>query len=410
MRPARALPSSLKQALALPEQKPGPDALEVEIDVAPWLFGGGVKPRESDPLTRVRPASVLGAVQACWRLLAEAKDLDTLRTQERAVFGGAGTAAPFRLAVTKQRPGKEVPAPGINASGGYLAFPAREERTTRRPAMTLWSDVGARLTFLADREPTLPESLRRAVELWLLIGGVGGRTRRGLGAVQARNGDLEVKGVDDLGRRLHRLLDSAPRAPKCNGTVRSVREVWLTEASFQDANTCLAKLEAWYRSYRQDRRPPKAGGRPGRSYWDEPEQIRCLTRRRDPSHPPLPMAPNRHPPGFARAALGLPIVFHFKDRGDPPTTTLVGQKAKPSTDRVERLASPLWFRPVRVGEKEWVGLVLLTSAPYLPPGGLLLTDGNNHRWPPPGPPDVERVFRDLLDRPVAGKPLRPVIP
>lgn len=405
---ARALPPNLEKALGRPEPSRGPDALRVEIDVAPWLFGGGAKTRESDPLTRVRPASVLGAVQACWRLLADARDLDELRAQERAVFGGAGEAAPFRLAVSGQRPGRPVQAPGINAPGGYVAFPAREERSTGRQAMTLWSDVGARLEFVGDRGKPIPDGLRRAVELWLLVGGVGGRTRRGLGAVQARDGDLRVKDVGDLERRLCQLLKEAPRDPKCGGAVRSIRGVWLTPTTFDTAEACLFALEEWYRSYRQDRPPPREKGQRGRSYWDEPERIRELTGRRDRRNAPLRADHRRHPPGFARAALGLPIVFHFKDRDDPQPTMLVGRDRNTKAGTVERLASPLRFRPVRVGDRKWVGLVLLTSGPYLPREGLLLTAGRD-RWTPQGTPDVERVFKDLLERPVDGNALRRVV-
>lgn len=398
---SRNLPEGLLDRVAGAERKltPEPGVLTVPITLAPWLFGGGAKTRESDPLTRVRPTSVLGGVQACWRLLTDARDADDLRAREEAIFGGAGRPAVFRLAVTGQRPGKEVVAPRMGDPGGYLAFPAREERTTGVAAMTLWSDVGATLRFSPARAGgALPDELRRAIELWLLLGGVGGRTRRGLGAVQATAGELVVAGAADLDRRLQRLLGPAPRGAKCGG-VRSVRAVWRTEGVFPDALTCLKALEAWYKGYRQHRRLPKEG-RPGRSYWDEPEQLRRITRSREPRHTPLEPH-SAHPKGFARAALGLPIVFHFKDRADPPQSMLVAAKS-------DRMASPLWFRPVAVGREQWVGVVAQLSGPYHKDNTLRLKWGRGEE-PVPITPEIDRVFRDLVATPVAGKALRPVV-
>jgi hypothetical protein len=38
--------------------------------------------------------------------------------------------------------------------------------------------------------------------------------------------------------------------------------------------------------------------RPGRSYWDEPELIRTLTRTRSPRHAPLPLRRGDHADGW----------------------------------------------------------------------------------------------------------------
>jgi CRISPR-associated protein Cmr1 len=51
----------------------------------------------------------------------------------------------------------------------------------------------------------------------------------------------------------------------------------------------------------------------------------------------------------------MPIVFHFKDRGEPPDTRL-----KPKER--ERMASPLILRPVRVG-KQWHPAALVLRVP-----------------------------------------------
>ena len=56
--------------------------------------------------------------------------------------------------------------------------------------------------------------------------------------------------------------------------------------------------------------------------------------------------------------MGLPIVFHFKDKGDPEDTTL--QRAE--TGRT-RMASPVITKAVQVGEKQYRPLIMVLNAP-----------------------------------------------
>ena len=89
------------------------------------------------------------------------------------------------------------------------------------------------------------------------------------------------------------------------------------------------------------------GGRPGRSRWPEPDAIRRHRHRNAPGHQPEHPVDGQYP----RAAFGLPIVFHFKDRGDPPDAKLVPRKG-------DRMASPLILRPYFDG-KQYRPLALL---------------------------------------------------
>jgi CRISPR-associated protein Cmr1 len=158
--------------------------------------------------------------------------------------------------------------------------------------------------------------------------------------------------------------------------------------------TCLARVEDWYRGYRQDR--GRGAKRPGRSYWDEPELIRTLTRTRSPRHAPLPLRRGDHADGWARAVLGLPISFQFVDRaqGDPDPSMLAGTTRIDRTS-IDRMASALLFRPVRVDRGRYAAVVVRLSEPYLPPGGLVL---RYHEQPQdvPSPTDPDRVWNDLF--------------
>jgi CRISPR-associated protein Cmr1 len=81
---------------------------------------------------------------------------------------------------------------------------------------------------------------------------------------------------------------------------------------------------------------------------------------------------------FPRGQFGLPIIFHFKDKGEPSDTTLQGAHH-------DRLGSPLILRPL-ICKDGAIGLgAKLVS--YDPPGGYILKGA-------PKDPPVEVHFTD----------------
>jgi CRISPR-associated protein Cmr1 len=66
---------------------------------------------------------------------------------------------------------------------------------------------------------------------------------------------------------------------------------------------------------------------------------------------------------FPRAELGLPIVFHFKDRIDPPDTVLYPGDG-PEGKR-ERMASPLILKPVALQNGQFVPVIVQLKTPPL---------------------------------------------
>jgi CRISPR-associated protein Cmr1 len=69
---------------------------------------------------------------------------------------------------------------------------------------------------------------------------------------------------------------------------------------------------------------------------------------------------------FPRGQFGLPIIFHFKDKGDPPDTTL-----KPALEGTDRRASPLLIRPLAQNRT----VVAVLEGRRVPPGGVVLAGG-----------------------------------
>lgn len=380
--PVRSHPDPSLDSLATLEPVKG-DEWAIDVDVDPWIFGGGARPRKHDPMQALRPPSILGHLRFFFRLLASVPDVTELRAQEDRVFGAASRPAPFRIDVRMLADGQLVDAPAITSPLGYVAFAARRQVNPPVDAMKLLQGARARIVLRGILDP----ALLRAAKLWTLLGGIGGRTRRGLGAVQTSLWGKDVTALDDA---LRTLIADAPRGSKCGGSVRSIASVWRSAGEEPTAVACLARVEDWYRGYRQDR--SRGRERPGRSYWDEPELIRAATQTRSPRHGPLPPR-GRHAAGWARAVLGLPIGFQFVDskQEDPDHSMLAGE------ERIDRMASALLFRPVRVDRDRYVAVVVQLSEPYLPPGGLGLRY-HKQLMPVPSPAEPHRVWNELFTR------------
>ena len=136
-------------------------------------------------------------------------------------------------------------------------------------------------------------------------------------------------------------------------------------------------LDCWFdlintlQAFRQQR-PKKANGYPGQSKWPDADEVRRLWKHVHPSAPPLAHTPKHPGQGFPRAAFGLPIIFHFKDKGDPDDTTLQGVNttAQGQEVDVERWASPLILRPLRLGGN-YVGLAAILKNSLISPLNLV---------------------------------------
>ena len=158
-----------------------------------------------------------------------------------------------------------------------------------------------------------------ALRWWASFAGVGARTRRGFGAVKVQCAEVDpvqIAEVDSLGG----WMVAGPAGHDALAVWRSAIEP--------------------LRRFRQGIGIGRggAGRKPGRSNWPEADTIRRVTGNsaHDPRHPLEGVYP--------RAAFGLPIVFHFKDRGDPSDETL--EPAGPA----DRMASPLILRPYFDGQ------------------------------------------------------------
>ena len=291
------------------------------------VFGGGVKPGEVDRSLPIRAGALRGQLRFWWRLLNGAGRKPTdLFVAESALWGGISSKGPQASQVTLQVKAKPVGNHQLTARRRQRDFPAYAlilERSDDPKLLNAGYDFELVLRFKRNVTDQQREQVIEALRWWASFAGVGARTRRGLGAVRVISTDVDLKPV-------------------------SIKEVesrggrMILGQSGRNAVHAWKKAVEALRDFRQGEeigRNPGAGRYPGRSRWPEPDTIRRLTKKQAVGHAP------EHPvDGFyPRAAFGLPVVFHFKDRHDPRDSVL-------EPEGCDRMASPLILRPYFDGQ------------------------------------------------------------
>lgn len=348
-----------------------------------YVFGGGVSVRDhekpNDSVTPVRVASVRGQLRFWWRACnpSGCKTVEELRQREGEIWGSTSQPSKVEVIVLSQPSlhqrvpvyryddwGRLTVCDGMQeiAYGAFPLQPSRSEQGHRASPGALY-DYGSSpftLRFL------YPEEIRADVEAalwaWESFGGLGGRTRRGFGAI-VREGSAGFESVGSAlsGYQDHPLIAHVPS---------------LSQARLAAARKLHAEaLDAWKAGLRllqtirqgpgAGRNPPQPGTRKpaGRSRWPEPDEIRKLTGQSAPLH----SNPVVTVPRFPRAAFGMPIVFHFHP-GSPHEPGSAGDPGmKPlqlQPEGSERFASPLILRPIPDGQGfRTIALALSSDVP-----------------------------------------------
>ncbi|GIW29299.1 MAG: type III-B CRISPR module RAMP protein Cmr1 [Meiothermus sp.] len=348
-----------------PKLKSGWIELERTYRLLTPLFGGGVNPKYADPVSAVRATEIKGQLRFWWRAArAGGLSLQAMREQEAELFGASsgdkGLASPLVLEIEpldlgQERepfylePGKSFPKNRPEIAPGYVAFPLQSNRQDPKNYPVR---VGVRFRLRLRYPERVRQEIEAALWAWEHFGGVGGRTRRGFGAIWPEDATPPTQqAIQAEWNKFVRKGEAPEGVPSLSGAR------WrLVERSWRE----VADL---YQKFRQARNAGQQPNRPGRSRWPEPDAIRNLLGRAAPKH----RQPILQPPilKFPRAQFGLPIVVHFKDSDDPSTQIV------PASSEIERLASPLIFRPL--ADKR--SIVLILNTPRTPPGGVALQTG-----------------------------------
>jgi CRISPR-associated protein Cmr1 len=356
------------------------------------LFGGGVKPGEADPVTVIRGTEIRGHLRFWWRACCGGQfdgHLARMKEAEDILWGAASTSDHLRVSqvqictvindqsrgqpfVVKDRQGQpltnrrgqSIRVSDPNSPYGYAAFPLND-----KPDATVRE--GVKFTLIMTFPVTHKKEIEAALWAWETFGGIGGRTRRGFGAlrcIKVNNEAVELSEATQVADIIQQRLEDY----EISGTWPDNVPHLTQSPSFKVTRPYPNADAAWKYLIRKLKEFRQARDNNGRSLWPESRAIRYQFGR------PAPQI-NK----FPRAAFGLPIIFHFTSVGKgyvPPDTILKGPQS-------ERLASRLILRPLACADNQAVGLALILEAPISPPGGIILKDA-------PNDPAVELTLTD----------------
>lgn len=353
--------------------------LRYQCQLVTPMYGGGVKAGVVDEAMPIRATAIRGQLRFWWRLLnardeaGNALAAKALFEKERQVWGGLGDSNSLtksRVSVSvragssvrtqpvgkmqlKQNGKQEFRFSESWKDGDYALFPAAPNKGKDAIGEILPAGYAFELLIeaLPGAAPLSDEQwagVQDAVRWWAVFGGVGARTRRGLGAVKVTSSDGKVMAVPAQAA----IEKAGCRLVVVNKAQQKAVDAW------QDG---VKKLKAFRQGVGVGRNGPAKDSKSpaGRSRWPEADAIRRLSGRQSRLHPPVHPAGNQ----FPRAAFGLPIITHFKDEsaGDPRDTEMVPVvRGETKT----RMASPLVLRPL-FSDGRWYPAVLQLPVGHL---------------------------------------------
>lgn len=432
----RILPAALQTVPSKEWKTDRSFSVKLELECVTPLIGGGVESYVPDTVDYVRVPGIRGRLREFWRALEPApRDSNSLFRGEICLWGGVTpddigsgkSRVEIRVHVPRKNRGREYPAgwhePRRN--GGFSALPKWRDPTLsygcfplQQPRKAL-DAAGGRMPRVGTRN--LREGLRFQIELrlapakeltdadtriveanrllgslfcWVYLGGLGGRTTRGFGALRVCGQvDIQSNGIEPEYTEKWIELFAGPRKAE-------TAEQWLRKGlALAGIGDCTESSEAppgsqeqpWHfewptlhgakiyagppqatadaahgmllralQTFRQGegvgRNPGQGTGRPGQSRWPE---ANLLKRKRDEvakskrewEHPPPEFSGNASAP---RAAFGLPIVVSFKDEKDFPANATL----EAAGNGGGRWTSPVRLRPVLCADGRWVPLVV----------------------------------------------------
>lgn len=388
----RAAPPQAPSYEALPEKRSRAARagrarceMEVLVEVVTPIFGGGVRARELDDVDVIRVPSVRGHLRFWWRALVghQFDRAEDLYRRESEMWGSATAGAHGNrsaIEVTTDVDAKWVGHPddstvSMQQADAYSLWPARAPVASRRKPGTRF-----RLLLVAPRD--LETELRNAVRAWLLFGGYGSRTRRGLGSLRVPESAAEWLPLRAERHSLTRLfgLDifAAPELVFLDTPWLAGSALHVGEPKSSASAAWTAALES-LREFRQGtdgeqgeraREPSTDPRRPSISNWPEADKVRRLTGRTD-GHPPKHNAT----PAWPRGGFGLPIVGRFQHEArdgsvleEPAPFELHWQR---QGENRARLASPLIVKALPLADGSFVPCALWLGRAH-PPGNVVL--------------------------------------
>ena len=335
-----------------------------QVQLITPMFGGGTRAGEPDDLMPIRATAIRGQLRYWWRFLARHRkdnplDGESLFAAEREIWGGMAEndtdySSKVRLRIRDIR--KKNVQEYDEKEAPYALFPARKQQGDNRARKLVREGLTFTLEIAAPSQ-LMTDEVEPALRWWATFGGLGSRTRRGLGTVEVR----PVDNPECLGGVLHVSKNEVNQAcSQCRVVMldkqNDAKEAWVLAVKILQQFRQLTpvfqgyKIVDWEGIGRRTRTKNIDGQdrlMPGKSNWPEADAIRRKTGRFISRHRPNSTAPIC----FPRILFGLPLHFSFFSDGHiPPDTDLSAVSGGTVYDRI---ASPLILKPVAVGYGEY---------------------------------------------------------
>lgn len=396
------------------------------------MVGGGAQAGQTDTHLPIRPSGVRGHLRFWWRMMHRHKfvsedgqlDVIGMRAREAEMWGSTEVPSAVQMRVQASELTNDHYLAGERfgfdqqSPEAYALFSAIEGKIPRivKPGWEFrlelhWPTLDElnRLRAIENKQRSVAKRLPAAVDpidadvdltvaTWIAFGGIGARTRRGLGTIEDVDGTTGLVSQLPVGANL--FLLERPADPMF---------------AWRQAVEVYQKFRQSFRGAKHKKIFPggNSGDPPGRSHWPEPDSIRMLTDCAlddglDPGTGPHDVNTHNHATpivtqnvaNFPRAVLGLPIGFHFADgpgKGkpadrvkDPASVELVpraieadGSLAYEQGDNGipvagDRMASPIITKAMQL-DGQWHAAVLVLPYEHALQVNALLK-GTQARW------------------------------
>lgn len=321
------------------------------------MYGGGTVSTKVDTKMPIRASAIRGQLRFWWRLLAKHKwKLKDIPQKEKEIWGGIGSGGDDGIAgnvllrvnnLSKKVTDTHLIKYDDQSLIGlkYVLFPAHNETDkTKTPHKLLKQGLTFDLQFAFCEKIAHQKEIKNQVietlQWWVNFGGLGFRSRKGLGAICANQCDYPQTQICDP------LSDEDVKKAGCRLVIN---EDNISDSALRALQFAIRKLSNFRQAPGVGRNLGQASNRPGRSRWPEPDALRRIQENLgyDIRHEP------EHPAGnvFARSVFGLPINYQSQQEG------ALNIMLKPEFG--ERLPSPLILRPrLMDGEYQPMALVL----------------------------------------------------